>query len=103
MLVAVLGALLSLTVTGHVVDENNVPVAGARIVVRVAGSPNVVYETKSDPTGTFTLVLPQAGDFLFQVSRDGSAGSRGFRTGDGYGGLPDVGALGLVGRDVSGE
>jgi hypothetical protein len=58
--------------TGSVKDENDVPVGSARVTVRPAapasGGP---WQTETDPTGAFSLVLPEAGDYLVNVERQG--------------------------------
>src|SRR5579884_2993319 len=55
-------------IRGHVLDENSAPISGAEITVR--------YETRdlvtfSDPTGSFTLLVPNAGDYRLRVSSPG--------------------------------
>ncbi len=64
------------TLTGRVVDENEVPVPGAHVsVVPAPGSPIPApakpWDTQTDPTGAFTLSLPAAGDFLVSVELEG--------------------------------
>src|SRR5437868_5146151 len=53
---------------GHVLDENNAPIARAEISVRYE-SRNLV--TFSDPTGAFTLLVPEPGDYTIKVSSPG--------------------------------
>jgi hypothetical protein len=55
-----------LTLPGRVVDENDAPVAGARVVVRPGD-----IEAQSGPTGTFSLTLPAPGDYVIHVDREG--------------------------------
>ena len=64
------------SLTGRVVDENEVPVPAAHVTVRPApGSPvpapTKPWDTQTDPTGAFRLNLPAAGDFLVSVEREG--------------------------------
>lgn len=64
------------TLTGRVVDENEVPVPGAHVTVLPApgspiSAPAKPWDTQTDPTGAFTLHLPAAGDFLVGVEREG--------------------------------
>ncbi|PYV45379.1 MAG: hypothetical protein DMG06_02615 [Acidobacteria bacterium] len=54
------------SLTGRVTDENNVPVAGARVFLRPASSPDSPIswlQTLSDPTGAFTFILQISGDY----------------------------------------
>ena len=65
-----------ITLTGRVVDENEVPVPAARVsVVPAPGSQMAArqnpWETRTDPTGAFSVTLPSVGDFLFTVEREG--------------------------------
>ena len=63
----------SVTLSGRVVDENEAPVGSARITVRAANSttPGGPWQSQTDPTGTFALTLPQPGDYLINVDREG--------------------------------
>lgn len=54
---------------GHVVDENDAPIADARITVR-AGS-GLPVETSSGPSGAFRLTLPGPGDYLAGAAHAG--------------------------------
>jgi hypothetical protein len=58
--------------TGHVVNENDVPVAGARVTMhpRASGSAGV-SQTQTNPDGAFTLTVTTAGDYLIDVEREG--------------------------------
>ncbi len=49
---------------GHVVDENNAPVAGAHVT---AGP----EEAQTDPDGAFHITLPAAGEYQVSVEREG--------------------------------
>jgi Carboxypeptidase regulatory-like domain/TonB-dependent Receptor Plug Domain len=66
----------SVTLRGRVVNEDDAPVAGARVKARAAserggnGSVNA-SAAESDPTGAFTMTLPAPGDYLITVERDG--------------------------------
>src|SRR5271163_2571273 len=55
---------------GRVTNENNVPVAGARIIADSASLPKVV-EATSDPTGAFVMLLPAAGSYSLKIDREG--------------------------------
>src|SRR4051812_37502374 len=59
------------TVTGHVVDENDAPVREAVVVMRHAGAPVPVAQAQTDPTGAFRIALPARGDYLVNVDREG--------------------------------
>ena len=59
-------AAFELRLSGRVVDENDAPVAGARITVRPTGQ-----QALSDPTGAFHITLPSPGDYLVNVQREG--------------------------------
>ena len=68
----VAGAQIELT--GRVVDENEAPVGAAKITVRLAksGVPEVnSWQSQTEPTGVFKLVLPEAGQYLVNVEREG--------------------------------
>ena len=56
---------------GRVVDENDVPVATARVSARSAAASAISVEALTDARGAFTLALPGPGDFLFNVEREG--------------------------------
>jgi hypothetical protein len=61
---------------GRVVDEKEAPVAGALIVARPASSAAGAasaqsWQAHSGPEGDFTLTLPDAGDYLVGVAREG--------------------------------
>ena len=60
---------------GRIVDENDVRVAGARITIRPSvpspNGPAGPWETTTDPTGAFSVRLPEAGDYLIGVTREG--------------------------------
>lgn len=62
--------------TGRVVDENEVPVASARVAARpgpgsLVALPATARTAQSDPTGAFKLELPAPGEFLVSVEREG--------------------------------
>jgi hypothetical protein len=60
------------TLKGRVVDENDAPVGGARVVVHSAASAGAKpWETTTDPTGWFTLTLPEPGEYLIHVEQEG--------------------------------
>ena len=54
------------TLSGRVVDENETPLSQARISVKPAGA-----QTVSDSAGAFSVELPERGDYLVTVERDG--------------------------------
>ena len=56
-------------ITGRVVDENDAPVAGARIELRRAD--RLVTVASSDTAGSFRAVLPSAGEYVVRVERLG--------------------------------
>ena len=61
-----------ITLHGWVVNDNDAPVGGALITVRPAN--NAAYapiSTRSDPSGGFRIVVPDGGDYLFDVERTG--------------------------------
>ncbi len=63
-----------ITLSGRVVDENEAPVGSARITVsRVVSStaPAALWQTQTDPTGSFSLTIPEPGDYLVNVDREG--------------------------------
>jgi len=58
--------------SGSVRDENDAPVAGARITVRPAPpSPAGPWQAQTDPAGAFSVSVPAAGDYLVDVEREG--------------------------------
>lgn len=58
--------------SGRVVDENNAPVPGARVVLRpVAGPPQAAHRTVTDATGSFSLDLERPGEYLASAEREG--------------------------------
>jgi hypothetical protein len=68
-LLAPLGAA-ELAWVGRVVDENETPVSGAVVTVRpasVAVPSGGSWQAHTDPTGVFTISLPEAGDYLVGV------------------------------------
>lgn len=63
-------ACAQVRVAGRVTNENNLPVAGARVVVGdIPTTRN--WEAISDPTGSFRLQLPAAGQYSLKVDREG--------------------------------
>ena len=57
---------------GRVTDENDAPVAGARISVRPATPSSIDrWQALTDPAGIFKLNLPAPGDYLVDVQREG--------------------------------
>jgi hypothetical protein len=66
-------ALMAADVTlhGRVVDEDDAPVRAAQVNVRPAAGAANSWEAQTDPTGAFTITLPEPGDFLVSVEREG--------------------------------
>lgn len=66
------GARADSVLTGHVHDEDEAPVAGARVAIRPVASPSAgPWTAQSDAAGAFSLMLPAAGDYLVDVDREG--------------------------------
>jgi len=58
--------------TGRVVDETETPVGGARVALRLASAPSSgPWQAITDPTGVFTVSLPEAADYLAGVDCQG--------------------------------
>jgi hypothetical protein len=57
--------------TGRVVDENGSPVRDARVTVHRTGPAVGTFEAQSDPTGAFTISLPEPGGYLYSVDHEG--------------------------------
>jgi len=68
-LAAILSVQAQVTLTGRVVDQNEAPVANARVSAH-RGAENAVA-TFSGPSGAFELRLPAAGSYLIEVDRAG--------------------------------
>ncbi|HEY6347520.1 MAG TPA: carboxypeptidase regulatory-like domain-containing protein [Bryobacteraceae bacterium] len=63
-------ACAQVRVAGRVTNQNEVPVDGAKITVAdIPFTRN--WEAVSDPTGSFLLQLPAAGDYSLKVDREG--------------------------------
>ena len=60
-----------LVLSGRVVDENDVPIANAQITARPVTSPAPVLPAQTDPTGAFSITVPEPGDYLVSVHREG--------------------------------
>lgn len=58
------------TLSGRVVDENNVPVAGSAVTLKLAGQSQSL-EAVADPTGAFRAQLPQPGSYLITAEHAG--------------------------------
>lgn len=56
---------------GRVADENGAAVREARVSVRPAAGAANAYTAETDPTGVFRIALPDSGDVLITVERDG--------------------------------
>lgn len=62
------------TLQGRVLDENNVPVAGARVWLQSATlseAGSVPQRSVSDAGGSFVLALPQGGEYLIHAEAEG--------------------------------
>ena len=55
--------------TGRVTDQNDAPVAGAR--VRIRQEARAALEAESSPTGSFVITVPAPGRYLVTVDRAG--------------------------------
>jgi hypothetical protein len=66
LLSAFCASATEISVRGRVVDEDNVPVAGARVSLQE--NPQLLI---ADPTGAFTIHLPQAGVYHFAAEQVG--------------------------------
>lgn len=67
-------AAAQVELTGRVVDENEAPVGGAKVTVhpKAATVPGVSsWETQTEPTGIFNLMLPAPGQYLIGIEREG--------------------------------
>ncbi len=69
LLAAVFALRAQVTLTGRVVDENDAPVANARVWAHKGQQP--AAETYSGPAGAFRLSLPQEGQYLVSVESVG--------------------------------
>jgi len=69
VLVAVCALRAQVTLTGRVVDENDAPVANARVLAHKAQQRAV--ETYSGPAGAFRISLPQEGEYLVSAESVG--------------------------------
>ena len=56
--------------SGRVTDKTSAPISGAKVVLVPAGE-SQTFETESDPTGAFILLLPAPGDYSISVDRQG--------------------------------
>lgn len=64
--------LAQIKLTGRVVDENSAPVGGALVAVRHASGPApTAVQAETDPTGAFSVSLPEPGDYLINVEHPG--------------------------------
>lgn len=61
--------MAELRLSGHVVDENNAPLAGALVTV-VEGETRRLHAF-SDPAGAFTLAVAAAGDYAVEAEKPG--------------------------------
>jgi len=57
--------------TGRVLDENKIPVRYALVSLHRAGPAAVIIQAQTDPTGVFTLSLPEPGEYLIDIEREG--------------------------------
>ncbi len=61
----------SIDVAGHVADEDGAPVRQAHVTIRASAAPVRLWEADTNATGDFRLSLPEAGDYLISVDRQG--------------------------------
>jgi len=59
-----------ISISGKIVDQNEVPVPGAAVSLRSATAA-AGRQANTDPTGEFSVTLPAAGDYLVSVVREG--------------------------------
>lgn len=57
-----------LTLSGHVVDENDAPIRAALLTISRDGS---VVQASTGPDGSFTLPIASRGDFVLNIERQG--------------------------------
>src|SRR5450432_1937348 len=69
---ALLGSVVhaQVRVEGRVTNENNSPVAGARVALENI-PPTRIFQAVSDPTGKFQIQLATPGDYTLKVEREG--------------------------------
>ncbi|HLN03273.1 MAG TPA: carboxypeptidase regulatory-like domain-containing protein [Bryobacteraceae bacterium] len=66
---AVTAADAQVTLSGHVVDDNEAPVANARVWAHTG--PQTPMETHTGPAGAFQLSLPESGEYLVSAESVG--------------------------------
>jgi hypothetical protein len=64
------GLAQQVRLAGRVTNETNAPVAGAAITAETT-PPSKVFETTSDRTGAFVLLLPEPGSYSLRIDRAG--------------------------------
>ena len=64
-------ALAEISLRGVVLNENRLPVSGARVTVRDAGAAGRVWTGVTGIRGEFSLALPAAGEYILAVEREG--------------------------------
>src|SRR4051812_43507841 len=69
MLTSACAAWCSVTITGSVVDETGVPVAGAQVTVEASDS--VVAAGTTNAAGIYRFEIPAAGDYRLRVQHEG--------------------------------
>jgi hypothetical protein len=70
----VVHAWAAITISGKVVDENDVPVRDALISLLSAGAPataTAIASGVADPAGVFHLEIPEAGEYRVHAEREG--------------------------------
>ncbi len=65
----VAGAGAETWLSGRVTNENDAPLGGAKLVLRLAGKPGPGIHSYTDPSGNYRVSLPQPGDYLVDVER----------------------------------
>lgn len=65
------GAARGAELSGHVRDENEAPVASARVTVRAVGPATGLWQAQTGPAGAFLITVPAAGDYRIDVECEG--------------------------------
>jgi hypothetical protein len=58
-------------ISGHVLDDNNAPVAGAVVTLTRCDDSTIRLTTASDPTGAFNVVVSTSADYDLRAEREG--------------------------------
>jgi len=72
LLISATTLVAQIPVTGQVVDAKGTPISNARITIKPTGSGlNIILQSVSRPTGTFSILFPSAGTYLVSIQCDG--------------------------------